>query len=231
MLRCDYVWSSPRSHVTFYDHDYGEILSQAPSQLLKILHACTITRGNRGFSVGTSRLFSIHCLLDFPWDEIRKSICPLRTIMDKNKGNLDGLLTYASDASLRPKPASIFYDLSRGYLRLMRSVLDHKLPSCLIWTRTSTWGFILRASSPCDVILREVRELEFASAGTALLDYTLPHDFHNILQWLKTFPEPPHDLIARFEHHLERSIVEHGIETTFNGREEEWICWKKDILG
>lgn len=128
MLRCDYLWTLPRRHVSFSEHDYGEILSQAPSQLIQILQACTITRWNNNtVHIGISSLASIHFLLDFSWDKLRKSICPLRKIMGKYNGKLDELFLYASNPSLCPRPASIFRDLSHGYLRVMRSFLSHKL--------------------------------------------------------------------------------------------------------
>ncbi|KAJ7085034.1 hypothetical protein C8R44DRAFT_721720 [Mycena epipterygia] len=223
MLQCDYAWSPPRSHVTSYDHDYGEILSQAPSQLLKILHACTITN----VSDSQSSLVRTHFLLDLSWNELRKSICPLRDIMDTYDGKLDKLLTYASDPDFCPKPASIFWELSRGCLCVMRSMLDHKLPWNFRWNVVGDkWGSVLRSCPPCDDMLRDLRELEFASAGTSLFENTYLDDFHNILQWLKTFPDPPHDLIARFEHHLERKKPRYWPEKTLDQLEEAWISWK-----
>ncbi|KAJ7118236.1 hypothetical protein C8R44DRAFT_878850 [Mycena epipterygia] len=227
MLQCDYAWSSPRSHVISYDHDYGEILSQAPSQLLKIFHACTITK----WSDRKSSLVWTHFLLDFSCDELRKSICPLREIMDTYDGKLDKLFTYASEPNFCPKPASIFRDLSRGQMRTMRSMLDPKLPRNFSWQMRSDWGRVLRSCPPCDDMLRDLRELEFDFPGTSILDYTLSYDFHNILQWLKTFPEPPHDLIARFEDHLQRNILKYGMKKTFDEFEERWMSWRKKIVG
>ncbi|KAJ7085046.1 hypothetical protein C8R44DRAFT_862213 [Mycena epipterygia] len=230
MLRCDEVWKSTREHLPFHEHKYGEILSKVPLQLLGILRACTITKGNYWF-IHTSSLVRIHFLLDFSWDELKKAICPLRKIMDKYPGKLDELLTYASDPRLYLKAASIVWDLSRGYLRVMRSLLDYKLP----WDFRSSvlpygWGHALRSCPPFDEMLRDVRELEFASVGPLLFQYTHPDDFHNILQWLKTFPTPPHDLIIRFERHLEpcRRMIQ---RTTFDEFEYRWRSWRKRILG
>ncbi|KAJ7118225.1 hypothetical protein C8R44DRAFT_878843 [Mycena epipterygia] len=230
MLQCDYAWSSRKIHIT-YDHDYGEILSQAPPQLLKILHACTITN----WSYSESSLVRTHFLLDLSWNELRKSICPLREIMDTYDGKLDELFTYASDPKFCPKPTSIFSELSREYLRVMRSILDHKLPWHLRWHVVGDkWGGVLRSCPPCDDMLRDLRELEFASAGTSLLDYTGLDDFHNVLQWLKTFPEPSHDLIARFEQHLEHrkiKYLEYEVRKTSDELEVDWISWRKKMVG
>ncbi|KAJ7085043.1 hypothetical protein C8R44DRAFT_821646, partial [Mycena epipterygia] len=236
MLRCDYIWSyqsTSSSHLISYDYDYGKILSQAPSQLLKILHSFAITQGNNGtMFVRSLSLVSTHFLLDLSWDELRKSICPLWKIMGKYKGKLDELLiyNYASDSSLCPKPASIFSDLSRGYLRVMRSCLDHKWPryfrSHVVGDK---WGGVLRSCPPCDDMLRDLRELEFASTGTSLFDYTGSDNFHNILQWLKTFSKRPDDLIARFEHHLERRKIDYGSGKSFGELEEDWMSWRKKM--
>ncbi|KAJ7085059.1 hypothetical protein C8R44DRAFT_821672 [Mycena epipterygia] len=234
MLQWDKAWRSTREHLRFHEHKSGEILSKAPSQFLKVLHACTITKEENNLLISNSSLVRTRFFLDLSWDELRKSVCPLRKILGNDQGKLYELFIYASDPSLCPKPASIFSDLSRGYLRVMRSYLDHRLPWDFRWLVRSNWGDVLRSCPPCDVMLKDVRELESASAGTSFFEYTYSHDFHNILQWLKTFPEPPDDLIARFEDHLECSILEDrvpGMATTFDELEEKWMSWRKDMVG
>ncbi|KAJ7118218.1 hypothetical protein C8R44DRAFT_854231 [Mycena epipterygia] len=218
---CKWKWTW--EDLPFHEQKYGEILSKVPSQLLKILHACTITES----FAWNSSLLRTHFLLDLSWDELRKSICLLREIMDTYDGKLNTLFTYASDPNFCPKPASIFRDLSCGYLRVRRSCLDHKLPRNFVeMIMAYYWGRVLRSCPPCDDMLRDLRELEFASAGTSPFAYTYADDFHNILQWLKTFPEPPHDLIARFEHYLERRKGRRSNDDL----EKDWISWGKDMV-
>ncbi|KAJ7118202.1 hypothetical protein C8R44DRAFT_790385, partial [Mycena epipterygia] len=234
MLRWDKARRSTRAHLPCHEHKYGEILSKAPSQLLKILHACTIIKERVYWSIPHSSLVGTHFLLDLSWDELRKSICALREIMDTYDGKLGILFTYASDPNFCPKPASIVLELSRGYLRVIRSICDHKLPWYFEVIMANTWGRVLRSCPPCDDILRDLREIEFASAGASLYDCTGSDDLHNILQWLKTFPEPSHDLIARFEQHLEHrkiKYLEYEVRKTSDELEVDWISWRKKMVG
>jgi hypothetical protein len=136
MHLCDSFWKG----VTYTSHtqpqksyNNEEILSQASPQLSRILQGYRVMRPFLpGFDAvcGLSPLFNIRLLLNLPWDEIKKAICPLRRIIGENKGELEELFYATSNPTLwqQPHSGSIFWDLARGYLRTMNSILLHRLP-------------------------------------------------------------------------------------------------------
>ncbi|KAJ7846807.1 hypothetical protein B0H13DRAFT_1907555 [Mycena leptocephala] len=205
MLFCDAAWSTGIK----FTRDVSTChyaLSHAPPQLMRILHAYRIATYKHNI------LLNIHLMLDVSWDELRKAVCSLRSSIGTNMDGLRELLNYASNPTVRPKlhSGSILIDLALGYLRVMKSILTHRLP----------WGFW------CTYV-NTVNLWEPQFFNDVLVEWHSPDDFHSIIQWLETFPEPPLALMTHLQHHLDMMVLD--LQINSERFQESWTEWKEDM--
>ena len=116
MYLCGTLWSDTYGDVydpPNFSYNYTQILTQAPPQLIRILQACRVAPDQRPFTF-------CRRVLDLSWAEMREAICYLRPVFGEDAGGLWELCYYA--------PPPLFPDLTYGYLRAMRSIVEHKLP-------------------------------------------------------------------------------------------------------
>ncbi|KAJ7913446.1 hypothetical protein B0H13DRAFT_2326304 [Mycena leptocephala] len=136
MFFCTYVWAAGAMEPKFkpttrVSHNYSKIISNGHPQLVRILHAYRFAEDYADRTgMAEACLFNIHLLLNMSWDELRRTLSPLRAIIGEDKGGLGELLDFASNPTLSPEldPGSIFQDLAYGYVRVLKSILIHELP-------------------------------------------------------------------------------------------------------
>ncbi|KAJ6598346.1 hypothetical protein DFH09DRAFT_1131566 [Mycena vulgaris] len=194
MILCDITWlKTARIQIS-----RGPGWKLSP-QVGMIIHAYKLHNENR---ILTS-LSNIRLLFNYPWEELRTAICSLRGIIDEK-------LAVPTLSALAEPPNSVVPDLVHGCIRLLNKIATHKLP----WefrSATHAWSRLLRSCPPCPEILQDLWEIEPALESSKLFEYYDPDQFrHNIIQWLKTFPQPPLDLIDCFERDLEERCRRYG---------------------
>jgi hypothetical protein len=120
------IWYKDRQlEDTWSDRNYcHQILLQSSPSLIKILQAIKFLQRD-----GDSLLFQIHFLLDFSWDELRTSICSLRSLIHNEEDELlIKLLIVALDPTLFPVPFDlIMWDFACGSLHVMQQILRGEL--------------------------------------------------------------------------------------------------------
>jgi hypothetical protein len=122
---CEQIWIQHREpEVTWSDRDHcSQILSQACPSLIRILQAIKFLHPK-----SYSHLFHIHFLLDFSWDELRKAICSLRSLIHDEEELFMKLLIVALDPTLFPVPFDLMmWDLACGSLHVMQRILRGEL--------------------------------------------------------------------------------------------------------
>ncbi|KAJ7875717.1 hypothetical protein B0H14DRAFT_2568568 [Mycena olivaceomarginata] len=135
--QCDRIWSCPRPSCKDKEsHKYSEILSQASQQLIRVLHVYRLDFTGRSLDLreeipNCKFLLNIHFLLNLSWDEIRRAICPLRSIIGEDVGSLNELLTFVWNPPLPRihQCGSIFWDIAFGYLPMVQAVRSGRLPA------------------------------------------------------------------------------------------------------
>ncbi|KAJ7248404.1 hypothetical protein C8J57DRAFT_1358131 [Mycena rebaudengoi] len=164
-------------------------------------------------------LLEIHFLLDVSWDDLRATICALRAV----PGALEHTIEFLSDeelpwASLMPTVAT---ELFCGSVHLLKGIRIGEQPKYILDYCHLPWGHLLRASPHSPELLLEVRNF-VPPFEDECLDFD-PSDFHNVLQWLKAFSDPPLDLISRWEGYLSMGCSRyHTTLPPFDDLEEIW---------
>jgi hypothetical protein len=125
MVDCEEIWGQGQElEVNSSDQDHCSwILSQASPSLIRILQAIKFLQ-RKGCS-----LFQIHFLLNFSWDELRTSICSLRSLIhDEGEELLRKLLITTLDPTLFPVPFDlIMWDLACSSLHVMQQRFRDKV--------------------------------------------------------------------------------------------------------
>ncbi|KAJ6586124.1 hypothetical protein B0H19DRAFT_1369115, partial [Mycena capillaripes] len=89
-------------------------------------------------------------------------------------------------------------DLSWGCIRLRRLIDSGHLPKRL-WGVHKNYGCFIRGSPPCTVLLSAVQEFVLPCIPKDAWNRHQESECHDIIQWLKSFPEPPLDEIRRWQ--------------------------------
>ncbi|KAJ7251352.1 hypothetical protein C8J57DRAFT_1723223 [Mycena rebaudengoi] len=226
MFFCDSIWTAfsrgPAAVEELPDGSPGcsSTLSEVPMQLIRILYAYRLVP-YRGHG-----LFNIRLLLDLSWDKLRKAICLLRSTIGTSKGGLRRLLSSPSHPPNFQNLVSrtIMLDLAYGYLRVLKSLLAHKLPDDFRQRLLPyAWGHLVRSCPVSHDLLQHLQELDLAAAMD--IGFCGPHDLHNIIQWLKAFHQPPRALITGLDQHLKKC---NSWGVTYAQFEEIWTEWLED---
>ncbi|KAJ7447901.1 hypothetical protein B0H11DRAFT_1878516 [Mycena galericulata] len=217
MRLCERVWDGFPAEPTL-EQNHHNILSHVSPQLIRLLRALRAFLGARSHG-----LWCLHLFLDLSWDELRSTICPLRALVGEDKQRLQEVFAFATDPILVAEPSfdATIRDLAWGALRLIKIILNDEMP---INHRSVTigWGFFLRFCGPVLDYLRALEEIEtaWASSKTPIYENIFYiSDLHSVVQWLKTFPQPPRRLIVRFEQLL-------GPSSAFDDLEKQWMKWQ-----
>jgi len=201
-------------------------LSQASPSLVRILPAMFLTDGSLAgvyYTYQKNFLFKIHMMLDVSWDELRTVVCSLRPLIgDRAEKRFIRIMSIvALDPTLSPpRFDSILRDLACGSLHAMRQVLFGEIDKNVLLTLRG-WGYYLRSCLPSPKLLQELDVIEpfFMTIDSRLEN----SDLYNTVQWLKTFPQPPLELIRCFESYYSGQATDRDFEHW----ERRWSEWKK----
>ncbi|KAJ7908105.1 hypothetical protein B0H13DRAFT_2498528, partial [Mycena leptocephala] len=163
-------------------------------------------------------LVDLHVLLDISWDELRAAICTLRPFTGADKGKIIARLQcmarrLLSDASSR----AISLELARGSIQLLNDIRTGQQPSKL-WYEVFTQ---IKATTPP---LGPSNEF-----GFPVEDACRPNHYHNVLQWLKAFPNPPQDVIAIWQDHLMAAGDDWKWHWVGNDPDYWWKKWQNEL--
>ncbi|KAJ6509785.1 hypothetical protein DFH09DRAFT_1050008 [Mycena vulgaris] len=215
-------------------HALRELFAQFP-QLVRFFQARRLLSNNRSyvsepFGVG---LFNICVLLDIPWNDMKDALSSLRSIVDEDPRKIATMLMVLPTLC-RELPEHTSRDLGLGFLRLIRQIGDHELPlkiwELFTWTEIGQfpeWGRHIRCSPhSSSELLHAVREfdppLDWFSVWDMCELHLCPVDFHDVLQWLKTFADPPLDLVVRWEGYLREAQELYEYKYSDDELEERW---------
>jgi hypothetical protein len=127
IIQCDRSFRrNPSYKAAKESHNFSEILSQASPQLIRILQAYKLDCAYHNCDF----LLDIRLMLNLPWDELRRAICPLREIIGDVEGGIKDLLYFTPNPAppRTPQCRSMFWDIAFGYLPILMAVHAGKLP-------------------------------------------------------------------------------------------------------
>ncbi|KAJ7461902.1 hypothetical protein FB451DRAFT_1370983 [Mycena latifolia] len=176
------------------------VLSQSPG-LLRILQAWWVCR--IAFPWMTEfrmdGLLYIRFLLHIPWDELWAIVRALHSLVDSMSIEQASILLRFTLRSTTICPEvypwpSTCRDLARGCIRLLPDQDGLPVQSK---TLILSWAKLIRLSPPCDDLLADIHDLSPSPEMDGF-------DIHNSLEWLKTFPQPPLDVVNRWQGYLDK---------------------------
>ncbi|KAJ7450402.1 hypothetical protein FB451DRAFT_1374745 [Mycena latifolia] len=143
--------------------------------------------------------------------EHRKAISPVELYPPKHN-NLPRSLPMAIDMQ---RPSSRIHSPAAGPGWAPQLQQVH----VLTYRRTIIlWALLIRLSPPCDDLLADIRNLwPSPNMGGFYI--------HNVLEWLKTFPQPPLDIIDRWQGYLDKRRL-NSYSSTY---EERWTEFRKQM--
>ncbi|KAJ7450816.1 hypothetical protein FB451DRAFT_1101663 [Mycena latifolia] len=183
---------SPPDSSAFQIEECEEALSKSPG-LLCIFHAIDI--------LSSPSIFLVKSLLDRSWDEMREIICPIRDIVGEDLTKLQLLSTWMKDRAKDCQWAMEHKNMARRCIRVLKDVDSGEL-NVHFWSWTCpSWGLLIRTTPPCPELLQEICEFvpPFWMCDDTDRPGLDPMDFHNVVQWFKTFQVPPLAVIHRWE--------------------------------
>ncbi|KAJ7280886.1 hypothetical protein C8J57DRAFT_1300391 [Mycena rebaudengoi] len=132
----------------------------------------------------------------------------------------------AEHLSPEPTLAALALRLARGSARLLKEMATGQKPLYDLAVLFQ-WGYFVRASTHSPELLQDIRELpSFETFSVLNIFGNEPENYHNILQWLKTFPNPPLDLINIWEGYLVESWNKYARRRDDNSLEDQWRVWQ-----
>ncbi|KAJ6491519.1 hypothetical protein DFH09DRAFT_1104967 [Mycena vulgaris] len=204
ILLCDSAWGRLTTENNWFKEPEWELTNhQIFSQLFSQtpVQLMRILDAYMLYNIGGTCLFQIGLFLDYSWDELRTAI-PNSTLLRE----------LHTDA--------ILWELAARCIRRMMNF------------STLSWSQILRSCGSCPDLLQNLREIELPSTTTEIMDdHRIPEHLHNVMQWLKKFPQPPLGLLARIEQYFEAEIRKHRFRPTFHDLEGHWTDWKYRTSG
>ncbi|KAJ7280881.1 hypothetical protein C8J57DRAFT_1300362 [Mycena rebaudengoi] len=133
---------------------------------------------------------------------------------------------------LSPEPtlAALALRLARGSARLLKEMATGQKPLYDLIVM-EMWGYFVRSSTHSPELLQDIREFpSFETLSVLRISGDEPENYHNILQWLKAFPDPPLDLIDIWEGYLMESCNHYS---TWDNKslEDRWRAWQTRTSG
>ncbi|KAJ7737215.1 hypothetical protein B0H14DRAFT_497334 [Mycena olivaceomarginata] len=230
MLYCELAWKlETEIEVTAEDWDQShKILLQASPSLIRILQAVFLIQPPptdhdiypEVMHTKETFLCKIHMMLNISWGELRTVLCSLRPLIHGGEQLIKTMLIVALDPTLFPPCFdSILWALACGSLNAIQQLLSSEIDNRIMW-RFEGWSFHLRLCPPSPELLQDLCVVEpvFMEAIT-----WRPHDYYNIVQWLKAFPQHPLELISRFEGYYLKQATDWDVEDL----EDHWRDWKE----
>ncbi|KAJ7280865.1 hypothetical protein C8J57DRAFT_1300313 [Mycena rebaudengoi] len=135
----------------------------------------------------------------------------------------------AEHLSPEPTLAAVALRLACGSARLLKEIATGQKP-LYYQPVLLRWGYFVRASAHSLELLQDIREfLSFEAFSDIQIYADEPENYHSILQWLKTFPNPPLDLISIWVGYLMESWDKFSsTRQDDNYLEDGWRAWQTD---
>ncbi|KAJ7626848.1 hypothetical protein FB45DRAFT_55624 [Roridomyces roridus] len=227
MAECDHAWSRVRMKTRDTAIDVllniEQVLAWTSPNLRELLHVYVLMYDN---AVMPS-LDIIRHILSHSWDDLRRIICPLRETVGQESDKLKLLFLSACHPTRIHEllPAATLQHLAQGCMRTMIKLTTNRLPRNLD-RAAPLWGSVLRACPPDPELLETLIEAERLSAISDPRRLFNKSSVHNAIEWLKTFPEPPLQLIEGIQALLPNSESRWG-DVADADLEDFWAGWKE----
>ncbi|KAF8203551.1 hypothetical protein K438DRAFT_1820375 [Mycena galopus ATCC 62051] len=224
MGRCDLIWSQATKEKTKTEGEIHDAVTQTSPELIRIFHAYSLLYDVQQRE--DPALNEMRPVLDLSWEKLRAVICALRESVG-NDEELERLFVSVSHRTrihqLHPDPD--LRHLAAGAMAVMMKLTAHQLPRELSCSCCTFLGLHSQILPPCPELLQTLGEAEEASAiSDPERDYN-KGNIHNVIEWLKTFPDPSWDLINRIQNLLPDSGT--PWEDPSTNLEEIWDDWKE----
>ncbi|KAJ7626998.1 hypothetical protein FB45DRAFT_920465 [Roridomyces roridus] len=225
MALCTHVWDE-----TLYNESdkngrekllkIEDVTARMPPELIRLLHAQLLLYDASSQAPDVAEL---RYLFNYSWEEMRNLLMPIHSFV--NQGDTEENLKLFFWSVCHPTrlhqlhPEETLVKLAQCCLRAMITMTRHEIPNWMHAT-PGRWGLVLRACPPDPLLLHTLCEAECLSALNAVDNLGRNNrNFLNAIEWLKTFPSPSWDLIARMEVLRPRDDLE-------NDPEWSWESWK-----
>ncbi|KAJ7789275.1 hypothetical protein B0H14DRAFT_3162138 [Mycena olivaceomarginata] len=174
-----------------------KVLLKSP-QLLPIFYANFILHPKSSPSIWCLKVF-----LDMSWDEIRSIICPIQDLVGLDGDKICFLTNFILEKADHYEWTREHNKMARRCIQVLKGV-DSGALSVNLWDITDPcWGLVIRLTAPCPDLLQEISDLVFpfwlCDQWPEIFSVI---DIHNIVQWLKEFPEPQWGVIYRWEYYF-----------------------------
>ncbi|KAJ7262579.1 hypothetical protein C8J57DRAFT_1513578 [Mycena rebaudengoi] len=164
-------------------------------------------------------------LFDISWANLRAAMCPLQHIIGCADPEGVRRLLWFVGQHLSPENVitRLSLELAQGILRQMKDNGNLK------FLDDFPWACFIRASPHSLELLQDISQVSFDPDA---LQYpgNSPENYHNTLQWLKTIPNPPQDVIKVWENYfiVACKIFEDvwGQPYTLHNLERQWRKWQ-----
>ncbi|KAF8192297.1 hypothetical protein K438DRAFT_1935123 [Mycena galopus ATCC 62051] len=173
----------------------------------------------------------IRDLLSVSWEDMRAALYFFHTTIEPaTRPEGGGMFAALLRVSLEHE-FIVSGDLACGLLRALQRTADGDLPA---WFRPNRdhfkWGsFVRRSPQSNEELLKEIERF-IPRLDNREVDYLhRPVEFYNVLQWLKTSPNPQFNIIRRWEGYLQKALGDRArLRDIESGRKFE-AGWKTDF--
>ncbi|KAJ7502027.1 hypothetical protein B0H11DRAFT_1990309 [Mycena galericulata] len=202
----DYVYTNPFATRNFPPRFSPPFWEPKASQIMQQVAKCPLLLHIAGAIVWSTNIGhpTVRHLLNASWNEVLASLCRLRPILGSPlSADSLGISTLIINEWMMTHQgtwrANICSRLAWGCIQFRKSIDTGSLPATL-WSYAIPWGRFIRASPISQELLRSVQEFVPPPMGDrTLYSWNQDHDCHNVIMWLKGFPEPPLGEIHRWE--------------------------------
>ncbi|KAJ7266135.1 hypothetical protein C8J57DRAFT_1718130 [Mycena rebaudengoi] len=173
-----------------------EALLRTP-QLLRIFQLCQLLQSTHFGGLGFP---AMRIVLDLSWDDMRAVIRSLHEITAEEPTEVPIMsLTLNTLCQENAIQSLVCKDIACGFIRLVQQMGKPNV-------NVSLWGQYIRSSphSNPELLcgLRRLVSPQGLPGISQAIKLSGPFEFHDVLQWLKSFRDPPMDLIEQWEHCL-----------------------------
>ncbi|KAK6971702.1 hypothetical protein R3P38DRAFT_716665 [Favolaschia claudopus] len=200
------------------------VQSATSSDLIRIIHIYRL--GTLFLDEGATRSFGSNMVPEIQQlsdKDVRTIISATRPMLENSDDSVTVWFTFLWSVAHPTRIRELHPDPS---LEMTAIWCMNEIGRAQKWPRVPpSWSYILRSCLPAPVLLNVLHcNKEHISSFIARnLSYdddlaNVHHEWHNILQWLQTFPDPPIDMLEYVKNHLPADYVE---DDTL------WIDWKE----
>ncbi|KAJ7328903.1 hypothetical protein DFH08DRAFT_1023468 [Mycena albidolilacea] len=148
---------------------------------------------------------------------------------EKQIGEVLKFVLYTHLAQRLPNASTLALELAHSCIHWLERLIAHECGTSdmaefhtIQVTNFPTWGRAIRACPPCLELLRHLKGMARTLKGrtSSELQYCLRSELDHVVQWLKTFPNPPIRLISHFEQHMATEVQDWHVYSDEEKEEE-----------